>query len=325
VLDAAAPEAKRANVPTGWASPAFDVLQLEDYDWVTAGNVGASARGITAMEARLGYPAADQHYLSGFVLLPSAVDQWQLIDAATDVSRRRDVAATYVWALPQVLRDGYTHFDLAEDDVQAFDDVSFPLTIGREASVSPGFSTQIVTTASGHEQRNMDWASGRMRFDAGPGVRSETDLQALIAFFRARRGAAKGFRFRDPLDHSSNGMTGTPTALDQPLGTGDGTATQFDLVKLYGAGVEAERRRISRPEPGSVHVAVNGSPVSSGWALLEKGVIAFELAPATGAVLTAGYRFDVPVRFAEDVLSVDPVIWAAGDAGSVPLVEVREG
>ncbi len=42
VLDPLAPEAKRANVPLDWASPAFDVLQLEDYDWVTSGNHGAT-------------------------------------------------------------------------------------------------------------------------------------------------------------------------------------------------------------------------------------------------------------------------------------------
>lgn len=63
VLDEAAPEVRRANVPAGWAAPAFDVLQLEDYDWVTAGNGGATVRGIAAATARLGYAVHDQHYL----------------------------------------------------------------------------------------------------------------------------------------------------------------------------------------------------------------------------------------------------------------------
>ena len=108
--------------------------------------------------------------------------------------------------------------------MDAFDDVAFPIAIGRAAQVMPGFSTAIVTTASGHEQRNTAWANGRLRFDAGPGVRSEADVQTLIAFFRARRGSAKAFRFRDPLDHSSRGMTGVPLATDLRIGTGDGTA-----------------------------------------------------------------------------------------------------
>jgi uncharacterized protein (TIGR02217 family) len=219
---------------------------------------------------------------------------------------------------------GFTAFRIEEDDVQAFDDVSFPIAIGRAASVTPGFSTAIVTTASGYEQRNIDWASARMRFDAGPGVRSEADLQALIAFFRARRGAARGFRFRDPLDHSSCGMTGEPTPLDQPLGTGDGVRTAFALVKFYGEGAEAERRRITRPEAGSIRVAVDGVTLSGGWSLGALGTIEFAEAPAAGAEVTAGFRFDVPVRFAEDSLSVDAGPWLAGDAASVPLVEIRE-
>ncbi len=194
VLDEAAPELKRANVPLGWASPAFDILQLEDYDYVTSGNRGASTRGVAVAETRLGYTPAKQHYFAGFVLRPEDKALWALIDAAAEVGRARGVAATFIWAQPQVLRDGYVHFDQeGEGAVQVFDDVQFPLALGRGASVTPGFSTAVVTTASGHEQRNADWASGRLRFDAGPGVRSEGDLQTLIAFFRARRGARVSF------------------------------------------------------------------------------------------------------------------------------------
>ena len=323
VLDAAAPDLKRANVPVGWAAPAFDVLQLEDYDWVTTGNTASSAMGASVMTARLGYPPGDQHYFSGFVLAPQDKAQWSRIEAAARVGARRGVGEAFIWALPQVLRDGFTVFTLAEDYVQAFDDVTFPLALGRGASVTPGFSTAIVTTASGHEQRNMDWASGRLRFDAGPGVRSEADLQTLIGFFRARRGAAKGFRFRDPLDHSSGGMTDAPTALDQPIGVGDGVRTSFPLIKVYGEGDEAERRRITRPEAASVLVAVNGVP-SGNWSVGAGGMIDFATAPVAGATVTAGFHFDVPVRFAEDSLAVDAGQWQAGEAPSVPLIEIRE-
>jgi uncharacterized protein (TIGR02217 family) len=324
VLDAAAPELKRANVPLGWAAPAFDVLQLEDYDWVTAGNAGASRRGAEAATLRLSYPVAAQHYLSGFVLTAADKAQWAPIEAAAAVAQARGVAEVFVWALPQVLRDGFTHFEIGEGDVQAFDDVQFPLALGQGVRVSPGFSTAIVTTGSGHEQRNVDWASARMRFDAGPGVRSEADLQTLIAFFRARRGAARAFRLRDPMDHSSNAMTGAPSATDQVLGVGDGVRTSFQLVKRYGDGPEAEVRSITRPEVASVLVAVNGAS-ASGWTLDAGGIVSFDTAPPAGAQVTAGFRFDVPARFAEDSLSIDGATWAAGDAPEVPLIEVREG
>ncbi len=324
VLDEAAPDLKRANVPTGWAAPAFDVLQLEDYDWVTTGNRGASVRGAAAITARLGYPAAEQHYLSGFVLNATERAQWAAIDEAAAVAQRNGVSEVFIWALPQVLRDGFTHFGSGDGDVQAFDDVSFPIALGRSLQITPGFSTAIVTTSSGHEQRNADWATARLKFDAGPGVRSDPDLQALIAFFRARRGAARAFRLRDPMDYSSNGMTGTPTATDQSLGTGDGVTTAFALVKRYGEGPEAEVRRITRPEVATILVAVGGV-ASTSWTPGAGGSIAFVTPPPPGSAVTAGFRFDVPVRFADDTLAIDSATFAAGDAPEVLLIEVREG
>lgn len=313
-------EARRANAPAAWAAPAFDVLQLEDYEWVTGGQTGKTAPGIAGMAARLGYPIAAQHYFAGFVREPGDPGLWEPVAAAAAAAARRGTAETFMWALPQVLRDGFVHFDLGEEEVNAFDDVRFPVALGRAVSVEPVFSTAIVTTQSGAEQRNADWADARLSFDAGPGVRDEADLHALIAFFRGRRGAAIGFRLEDPFDHSSNGMTGEPGAADQLLGLGDGAATDFALVKHYGDQV----RRITRPVAGTVRVSVGGVELAEGWALADKGVIAFGTAPEEGAEVEAGFRFDVPVRFAEDRLSLNRATFAAGEIPSVPLIEVRE-
>lgn len=323
-LDLAAPDLIRANIPLGWATPAFDVLQLEDYDWVTAGNTAASAAGAALVTQRLGYPKSAQHYFSGFVAdANAALTQWPLIEAAAQAAQARGVKATFVWALPQITRDGFTHFDEETAAMQAFDDVSFPLAIGKKASVQPNFSTAIVTTASGYEQRNVDWSQGRLHFDAGPGVRAEADLETLIAFFRARRGAARGFRFRDPYDCSSNGMTGVPSATDQSIGVGDGTTTRFPLVKHYGVGTEGEARVITRPVSVSLLVAVAGVATVA-WTLDATNAIVFNPPPVAGAVVTAGFLFDVPVRFAEDKLTVDVNNFLAGDVPSVPLLEIRE-
>ncbi len=324
ILDPLAPEAKRANLPMGWAKPAFDVLQLEDYDWVTQGRVGLTARGIAEATARLGYPIGEQHYFSGFVLLPQEAAQWRAIAAAADAAVTRGTATTFVWALPQVARDGFTCFRLnGESDMQAFDDVSFPLGIGREASLSPAFSTQIIESPSGHERRSSDWADARLSFDAGPGVRSEADIAALIGFFRARRGAARGFRFADPYDERSCVAGVAPSPVDQLLGVGDDVRTQFQLVRHYG-GDDAQVRRITRPVAGTIRVAVDGVERHAGWSHEGLGVIAFEDAPPDGALVSAGYRFDVPVRFAEDRLDINRATFAAGEAPSVPLVEIRE-
>src|SRR5207253_11003236 len=130
-----------------------------------------------------------QHYFAGFVLEPDDRSEWRRIARAAEAAFERGHAQVFAWALPQVLRDGFTWFG-EEARMDAFDDVQFPIAVGRGASVEPGFSPAVVTTASGVEQRNSDWSDARMRFDAGPGVRGEAELHELIAFFRARRGAA---------------------------------------------------------------------------------------------------------------------------------------
>lgn len=317
LLAADAPHVRRMNFPLGWARPAFDVLQLEDYDWVAAGDTASTARGVAEAEARLGYPVAEQHYLSGFILRPEEAASWRFIDAAAEAARARGVARAFVWALPQVVRDGFVHFDGEESAVDAFDDVVFPLALGREAEVAPEFSTAIITSASGHEARNANWASGRTTYDVGPGVRAEADIATLLGFFRARMGPARGFRLRDPFDFSSGGAE--PLAGDQQLGVGDGITTRFALVKHYGAGI----RRITRPVAGSVRVAVNGAQ-TSGFSLAEGGHVVLDAAPPSAAQVTAGFLFDVAVRFAEDRLSVSRATFLAGVAASVPLVELRE-
>jgi uncharacterized protein (TIGR02217 family) len=326
VLDSAAPDARRANVPTGWAWPAFDVLQLEDYDWVIEGRFAAQEAGLALMQQRLGYPLARQHYMSGFVLLPEQAGVWASIARAADMAKARGVAETLVWALPQVARDGFVYFDLevqGDGTMQAFDDVSFPLPIGRDAESTSRFSTQIFRSVTGHETRNSLWADASLSFDVGPGVRSEADCAELVRFFRARRGPARGFRLRDPLDHSSAQDNAAPHPADQLLGEGDGVRSEFALIKHYGDPPDAQQRRITRPVARSVSVSIDNAPVS-GWTLQPGGVIRFAVPPAAGTQVRAGFLFDVPVRFTADDLTVSSATFAAGEAVSVPLVEIRE-
>jgi uncharacterized protein (TIGR02217 family) len=329
VLDPEAPEIRRANLPIGWAAPSFDRLQIEDYDWVTEGRTARADAARALIDARLGYPPGEQHYLAGFVPAgltgAQVAEGWARISEAAQAAQKRGHAATFIWALPQVARDGFTYFDMpGDEDVQAFDDLSFPLDIGRHAQVAPGFSTRVIESVSGHEQRATLWADARMAFDAGPGIRSEADMAALIAFFRARRGAARGFRFRDPFDSVSGAFGSAPSPLDQRIGTGDGAATQFPLRKAYGVPGDPQVRTITRPVEGTIRIALDGVEVASGWQHMGLGLIAFDEPPPDGAAVTAGFVFDVPVRFAEDRLEIDRETFAAGAAPSVPLVEVRE-
>jgi uncharacterized protein (TIGR02217 family) len=325
VLDPAMPEARRANLPAGWAHPAYDRLQVEDYDWLTRGAEALRRSGYDILNTRLGYPLNRQDYIAGFVLDPADAEPfWARIDAGLDEAAARGVPRTFVWASPQVARDGYVRLPSPEEDeVHPFDDVLYPLALGRDAGVSPEFSTSVAVTASGHERRNSLWSDARLRFDVGPGIRSEAELGVLIAFFRARRGAARGFRLPDPFDHSSNGMTGAPGPLDQLIGVGDGLVSTFQLAKSYGEGAEPQVRPITRPRAETVRVSVGGIETGD-FALEPGGRLVLPEAPTAGAEVRAGFLFDVPVRFAEDRLDVTGAAFAAGEAPSVPLIEVRE-
>lgn len=325
VLNPAMPDLYRCNLPAGWAAPAFDRLQLEDYDWLTSGADAARREAYAAVDARLAYPLAKQDYLAGFVFDPSDAEAfWARIDRGLDEAAERGITRRYVWALPQICRDGYTRLPpLSEQTMDAFDDVLYPFPLGRNTTVAPEFSTSIAVTASGHEHRNTMWSDARMHFDVGPGIRSEAELSELIAFFRARRGRARGFRIMDPFDHSSNGMTGTPTMTDQLIGIGDGLRTDFQLCKSYGEGPDRQIRPITRPRAETLLVSVNGSATNA-WTLRPRGVISFHAPPPVGAEIRAGFLFDVPVRFAEDRIDISAFNFAAGEAPSIPLIELRE-
>lgn len=169
----------------------------------------------------------------------------------------------------------------------------------------------IMAGSGGAEQRQANWAEARTSYDVGPGVRSEADIATLLAFFRARMGPARAFRLRDPFDAD---------ATDEVLGTGDGAARRFALVKHYGA----MARRITRPVAGSVTVSVDGAATTR-FSVEAGGVVVLDVAPAAGAVVRASFGFDVPVRFAGDRLEVNRATFGAGEAVSVPLIEVREG
>jgi len=208
--------------------------------------------------------------------------------------------------------------------VTAFHEVLLPLPFALGASGGPERRVDIVTLASGREVRNTPWAHGRRRYDIGGAVRTLDDLNALVAFFEARRGKLHGFRFRDPFDCKSCAPSATPSAIDQLIGVGDGATTAFQLIKTYGSGDSAYARPIVKPVAGSVLIAVNGAAVSSGYAVdTATGLVSFTSAPAAGAAIRAGFTFDTPVRFDIDVLDLSLDAFGAGRALAVRLVEIQ--
>jgi uncharacterized protein (TIGR02217 family) len=206
----------------------------------------------------------------------------------------------------------------------AFHEVRFPDNISRGARGGPERRTQIVELASGDEERNASWANSRRRYDVSYGIRRADDLAAVVAFFEARNGRLHGFRFRDWSDYKSGLPSNAPSPLDQPIGTGDGTTSTFQLVKHYTSGAQSWIRTITKPVAGSVRLALAGVEQSTGWSVdTATGLVTFAAAPGSGVVVTAGFEFDVPVRFDSDTLDVTLDIERLGSITSIPLVELR--
>ena len=206
----------------------------------------------------------------------------------------------------------------------AFHEVRFPDDISRGARGGPERRTRIVELASGDEERNSPWADSRRRYDAAYGIRRADDLAAVVAFFEARHGRLYGFRWKDWSDYKSCLPSASPSATDQIIGEGDGSITQFQLVKVYASGAQSYSRRIVKPVAGTVLLALDGIAQGSGWSVdPSTGVVSFAAAPGNGVIVTAGFEFDVPVRFDTDRLDVTLDIERMGSIASIPLVEIR--
>jgi uncharacterized protein (TIGR02217 family) len=209
----------------------------------------------------------------------------------------------------------------------AFHEILFPLDIALKSAGGPERRTELVTFGSGREQRNARWAHSRRRYDAGYGVKSLDALQTVVAFFEERRGQLYGFRWRDRLDHASSAPGAPLSPLDQGIGIGDGARAAFQLVKTYGSSFAPYARSIAKPVAGSVRVAVAGVEAAGSAFSCDTttGMVTFLAGhiPAASAAVTAGFLFDVPVRFDTDYLEVDVSAFAAGAIPKIPLVEIR--
>lgn len=207
-----------------------------------------------------------------------------------------------------------------------FHEVRFPANLSFGSVGGPERRTEIVTLANGFEERNTPWAHSRRRYDAGVSMRSLDDIGALISFFEARQGQLFGFRWKDWADYRSGLASREVEFTDQVIGYGDGTTTRFQLIKTYVSGETNYVRPILKPVAGTVKVGLQGDPKQEGIDFgvdTAIGILAFEVPPAVNEMITAGFEFDVPVRFDIDRIQTSVASFHAGDVPSVPVVEVR--
>jgi uncharacterized protein (TIGR02217 family) len=205
----------------------------------------------------------------------------------------------------------------------------FPDDISYGSKGGPVWSTTVVEQDSGSESRNQRWSYPRHEFDVAYGVNTIARLENLLTFFHVVAGKAIGFRFKDWLDYKSCVRSGTPAATDCALGTGTGALAAFQLVKTYTQGAYTRTRKILKPVDGTLLVAVAGGAKTEGVdydASYTTGLVTFRAGkiPTNGQAVTAGFSFDVPVRFDTDKLSVNFQDYNSG-AADVPLIELKYG
>ena len=208
-----------------------------------------------------------------------------------------------------------------------FHEIRFPANLSFGSIGGPERRTEIVTLTNGYEERNTPWAHSRRHYDAGLGLRGLDDIEALIAFFEARCGQLHGFRWKDWADFKSCKPSGSVDFRDQLLGQGDSKTVTFQLVKAYASGPGRYLREIRKPVRGSVVIGLGGEEQQEGLEFdvdYATGAITFAAAPGAGAEITAGFEFDVPVRFGTDRIAVSVASFHAGEMPQVPVIEVRQ-
>jgi uncharacterized protein (TIGR02217 family) len=208
----------------------------------------------------------------------------------------------------------------------SFHEVRFPDDLSLGSIGGPERRTEIVTLSNGFEERNTPWAHSRRRYDAGAGMRSLDDIATLVAFFEARRGMLHGFRWKDWADYRSSAPSVQPGFRDQRIGTGDGVTASFQLAKTYAPGISAYTRPIVKPVAGTVLAGVGADELVAGVHFevdAATGIVTFAVPPGPGEEVTAGFEFDVPVRFDTDTIRASVASFQAGEVPDVPVVEVR--
>lgn len=192
-----------------------------------------------------------------------------------------------------------------------FMDITFPNAVGRGATGGPGFSTTVVTLASGDENRNSNWAKARGNWDISTGIRTRAQMADVIAHFYVVGGKAYSFRFKDWSDYDAADVTMVAIST-----------TVFQIVKRYVRGAGEYVRTITKPVAGTVVIKVSGSPVTPLSIDYLTGRVSFAAAPA--ATPKATFQFDVPVRFDTDKLPVQTNTHDQMVVSQIDLIEVRE-
>ena len=133
--------------------------------------------------------------------------------------------------------------------IVSFDEVRFPQKIQFGVVGGPVWSTTLISLPSGFEQRNQNQENPRHMFEAEFLVTPNEQpggFNEIKDFFMARRGRARGFRFKDHTDFTATTEVG-PQFNDNTILLADGVETEFQLAKFYDDQYNPFRRIIKKP------------------------------------------------------------------------------
>lgn len=203
---------------------------------------------------------------------------------------------------------------------------------GMPCHSAPRFNTSIQVNSGGTERRNQEWEHPLHKYFLPEAIARDWGvIDELGKHFRIMRGPFRSWPWRDPLDFASCDLTKpnqapTISAGDQSIGTGDGFTDMFQLVKRYAYDAETYDRPIHLPRLDTLKVAVNGvlADLADYTVTRPGGIVQFATPPANGHAITAGFLFDVEVRYESDD-AYEGILRATRVAGAadLTLIEVR--
>ena len=211
-----------------------------------------------------------------------------------------------------------------------FLDIRFPEDIAFGASGGPMFNTSIAITRGGHEVRNRNWAKARMKWQVEHGIKTQAEYDQLIAFFYVVGGRDKSFRFKDHTDFNQDNVN---LFLPTYVANGDGSTTDFQLIKRYTFGPHFYDRLITRPVPGTVRIFLSRDTDDfvenfTDWNIdFDTGLITFgdETVPLDPIdEIWAIFQFDVPVRFDIDFPEISLDDYQNHNWPGIAVLEDRE-
>lgn len=210
-----------------------------------------------------------------------------------------------------------------------FDEVRFPETVSWGVVGGPNFSTTVLASALGYESRNRNWAQPRCEFDCAQNIHTQEELDVLLAFFYARMGPARGFRFKDWMDYKHDmRLTGAARQSLYPA-VGTGSLLVFQLVKTYADSAGSQRRVITKPVQDTIKIYVNNvlrTETTHYTIDYATGVVTFTggNAPPNGQAVQWEGEFDIPVRFEGDDMPVRIDDFRHTNWGGIKVVEIRD-